>query len=114
MATLRMRVSGTSPRNIVMRPNINLVGITRGSTGTALGNCVVHLFRTSDDAIKDRWSSDYQGNYGVTPYDYTTHYVVGTRIATADSTYILSDMTGITADSADQIEGVTVNTLAGS
>lgn len=38
-------------------------GITKNSTGTALGNCVVHLFRTIDDVEVDQTTSDTNGFY---------------------------------------------------
>lgn len=39
------------------------VGISRDSTGAALGNCTVKLYRERDDAVVETTISDANGNY---------------------------------------------------
>lgn len=38
-------------------------GVTRDSTGAALGLCAVHLFRTADDSEADQITSDANGAF---------------------------------------------------
>lgn len=39
------------------------IGISRDSTGTALGGCTVKLYRETDDALMETTTSDANGNY---------------------------------------------------
>lgn len=53
------------------------VGVTRDALGTPAGNCVVKLFRTADDRLIDRTTSDPLGNFLLnTPYYPDQHYIV--------------------------------------
>lgn len=42
---------------------VRVFGVTRDSTGAAIGVCAVELYRTSDDVVLDRTISDASGNY---------------------------------------------------
>lgn len=71
-------------------------GVTRDSSGAALGSCVVKLYRTATDVLVDSTVSDGSGNYSfpnVTPGD--TYYVVAYLAGSPD------------------VEGTTNNTLVG-
>src|SRR3954454_12263498 len=72
-------------------------GVTRDSTGAALGSCTVKLYRTATDVLVDTTVSDVSGNYSfpnVTPGD--TYYVVAYLAGSPD------------------VEGTTNNTLVGA
>ena len=54
-----------------------LRGVTRDSTGTELGSCVVQAFRTSDDAFAGECVSDAGGYFAVpSKYGAVAHYLV--------------------------------------
>jgi len=73
------------------------VGVTRNSDGTPVGNCVVKLFRTSDDLLIDKTVSDPRGNYLLnTPFYPDQHYIVAHKT------------------DAPPINGASVNTLIGT
>lgn len=72
-----------------------IYGITKDSTGAALGACAVHAFRTTGDVQVDNQTSDASGNYEVSVYDDGPFYVVAYKAGAPDVT------------------GATVNTLAG-
>jgi hypothetical protein len=73
------------------------VGVTRDALGTAVGSCVVKLFRTSDDLLLDSTTSDPSGNFLLnTPYYPDAHYIVAHKTGSPD------------------IDGATVNTLIGT
>lgn len=73
-----------------------IAGVTKDSTGAALGGCTVKLFRTSDDVWIATTTSDGSGNYSFTvPNTATTYYVVAYKAGSPDVT------------------GTTVNTLLG-
>ena len=45
------------------RSTMVLTGVSRDSTGAALGTCIVKLFRTVDDVLIAQTTSDGSGNY---------------------------------------------------
>ena len=88
-----LRLNTITPPAVYLR----IFGITKDSSGVPLGNCVVHLFRTSDDLEMDQGVSDGVGNYefrGVSPA--ATYYVVAYKVGSPD------------------VAGTTVNTLIGT
>jgi hypothetical protein len=76
--------------------SIYVRGITKDSTGTPLGACPVHLFRTSDDVEVDQSVSDGSGNYSLVCAGSGTFYVVAYKPGAPD------------------VAGTTVNTLIGA
>ena len=72
-----------------------ITGVTRDSSGVALGDCVVQLFRTSDDAIVTETVSDGSGNYAIFAQGTGPFYVVAYKAGAPD------------------VAGTTVNTLQG-
>jgi hypothetical protein len=75
---------------------LRIFGITKDSTGAALGSCDVHLFRTIDDVEVDQVVSDASGNYEFRSASLSTAY------------YVVAYKAG-----APDVSGTTVNTLAG-
>lgn len=74
-----------------------ITGITKDSTGTALGGSVVHLYRTSDDVEVDQVTSDAgDGTYSVGAPTDDQHYAVAYKPGSPD------------------VAGTTVNTLTGT
>ena len=73
------------------------VGVTRDVYGSAVGNCTVKLYRTSDDILIDSTISDVTTGAFLlnTPYYPATHYLVAHKTGSPD------------------IDGVTPNTLIG-
>lgn len=78
-------------------------GVTRDVFGTALGGCLVKLFKSTTnangakDTLIDEVTSDPSGNFTVqSPYYPDTHYLVSYKTGTPD------------------VEGTTVNTLIGA
>jgi hypothetical protein len=64
-----------------------ITGVTKDSGGAALGNCVVQLFRTSNDEFIMENTSDLLGNYEVrTPYPGANHYCVAYKQGSPDVT----------------------------
>lgn len=73
------------------------VGVTRDANGTPVGNCVVKLFRTSNDLLIDKITSDPLGNFLLnTPYYPDQHYIVCHKV------------------DGPVISGASVNTLIGT
>lgn len=72
-----------------------ITGVTRDSTGVALGNCVVQLFRTVNDVLVVETTSDANGNFAIT--------------AGGDGFYIVAYKVG-----SPDVAGTTLNTLIGS
>ena len=70
-------------------------GVTKDSTGTPLGNCQMHLFRTNNDSIAALGTSNGSGNYSLGASPAVQHYVVA---------YL---------PGAPDVAGTTVNTLVG-
>jgi hypothetical protein len=76
---------------------LGFVGVTRDQYGTPTGNCVVQLFRTSDDLFIMEITSDASGNFLLQSiYTPDTHYIVAYKAGSPD------------------IFGTTVNTLVGA
>lgn len=73
-----------------------LVGVTRNASGTALGNCVVVVYRTADDSVAARGVSDASGNYRLSASPSIQHYVVAYLAGSPD------------------VAGTTANTLVGA
>jgi hypothetical protein len=78
----------TDPNHPQNWPNrIEITGVTKDSAGAALGNCVVQLFRTSDDQIVEETTSDGSGNYRfLTATPQYKHYVVAYKAGAPDVT----------------------------
>jgi hypothetical protein len=53
-----------------------VIGISRDSTGAALGNCVVKLYRTWDDVMINQTVSDGSGNFSLYALTSGPYYVV--------------------------------------
>ncbi len=70
-----------------------IVGVTRDSTGAAIGNCIVDLFYTANDVKASTVQSDASGNFS---------FSVGPNLAC----YIVAYLAG-----SPDIAGTTVNTL---
>lgn len=92
---------------------MNIDGLTRAGTGNPLPGCLVHLMRTDNDVLRDRTISNLAGQYNVTPYDTTAHYVTAVKPGTCDSTLYTADCTFITIDTSGEVAGATVNGLFG-
>lgn len=96
----RSRLGAPPPmRGYLPLPTFHLyiTGITKDSAGTALGSCVVQLFRTDNDQIIEEIVSDGAGEYrfrGIAPG--TSYYVVAYKAGAPD------------------VAGTTVNTLVGA
>jgi hypothetical protein len=71
-------------------------GITLNSSGAALPACSVVLYRTADNSVAGRVTSDASGNYRVDASPAVMHYVVAYQPGSPD------------------VAGTTVNTLIGS
>jgi hypothetical protein len=74
----------------------SITGITKDSAGAALGNCVIKLFRTSDDLESYSTVSDASGNYILPVDNLTQWYAVAYKAGSPD------------------VAGTTVNTLIGA
>jgi hypothetical protein len=75
---------------------LSLSGISRDSTGAALGSCLMTLYRTRDDGAVASVLSDGSGNYVFPSVSLTeTYYIRGYKSGTPD------------------VAGTTVNTLVG-
>lgn len=84
--------------SIIPGTYFKIAGITKDSTGAALGNCVVEMFRTVDDVRLDRTTSTASGAFefrsaGLAP---NTYYLVAYKVGSPD------------------VAGTTVNTLVGT
>lgn len=73
--------------------NETLSGVTKDSTGSALGACVVQLFRTPSDALVSEITSDASGNYNFDNPGSGPFYIVAYKAGAPD------------------VAGTTVNTL---
>lgn len=75
---------------------VGFVGVSRDQYGSPLGNCVVQLFRTSDDLFIMEVTSDSNGNFTLFSwYTPDQHYIVAYKAGSPD------------------VAGTTVNTLTG-
>ena len=74
----------------------SISGITKDSAGAALGNCVIKLYRTSDDLESYSTVSDDSGNYILPVNNLTQWYAVAYKAGSPD------------------VAGTTVNTLVGA
>jgi hypothetical protein len=75
-----------------------MVGTTVNSAGAPLGNCVVQLFKTSNDAIIVETTSDGGGNF--------TLYRDGGSYSPAEQFYLVCYLAG-----SPDVAGTSVNTL---
>jgi hypothetical protein len=73
--------------------NAAVTGVSRDSTGAALGNCTVKLYRAWDDAMIASTVSDGSGNFTLYPPSSGPYYLVA---------YL---------DGATDVAGTSVNTL---
>ncbi len=76
--------------------NYTISGVTKDSTGAALGTCIVKLFFTVSDVFSQQTTSDASGNYSFAVNKTATYYVVSYKAGAPD------------------VAGTTVNTLAGA
>lgn len=77
--------------------DLRIFGVTKDSTGAALGSCTVDLFTTTDNVLVATTVSDASGNYEFRGRSTSfTHYVVAYKAGSPD------------------VSGTTVNTLVGS
>lgn len=75
---------------------LKFTGVTRDSGGSVLGNTLVQLFHTSDDAFIQQQTTDATGAYDVySPYS-DGHYLVAYKAGSPD------------------VAGTTVNTITGT
>ena len=77
---------------------LRITGVTKDSTGSALGSCVVHLFRTIDDAIMEVQTSNA-----------STGAFSMSCIGGAELYYLVAYKPGGT-----DVAGTTINTLVGN
>ena len=85
LPTIFLRVGFPNPQNVALRSALSITGVTRDAVGALMPMSTVHCFRSSDDRIMDRNSSDGAGNYLVNPPDTTPYSVVAIHGATVDS-----------------------------
>ena len=71
-------------------------GITKDSTGATLASCAVELYRTADDSVAGRVTSDASGNYLLDASGSLTHYLVAYKAGSPD------------------VAGTTLNTITGT
>jgi hypothetical protein len=64
--------------------NNRIIGVSRDATGVALGNCVVKVFRTDDDTLVGRTTSDGSGNWTVYPIGAGPYYFVEYKAGSPD------------------------------
>lgn len=76
--------------------NYVITGVTKDSTGAALGGCTVDLYYTATKVLAQTTTSDASGNYSF-------------NVDKTVSFYVVSYKTG-----APDVAGTTVNTLAGA
>lgn len=110
---VRMRQQKGTARTLTLRTSLVIDKITKdGVTGAVRPGTLLRLFKTANadgtasDVLKDRAESNAAGQVTVSPYDYTSHYIVALRPATADSTLYTADDTYLTADAAGETDGV--------
>jgi hypothetical protein len=56
--------------------NARIIGVSRDSTGVALGGCTVKVFRTADDVLVASTVSDGSGNWTAYPNQEGPYYFV--------------------------------------
>lgn len=76
--------------------NYLVAGVTRDSSGVALGSCVVKLFNAASDTIEQSTTSDGSGNYSFNVDKTKSWYVIAYKAGSPDVT------------------GATINTIAGA
>ncbi len=76
---------------------LTVSGITKDSTGTALGSCVVSLYRTLDDVMIEEVTSDA-----------TTGVYLFSSVGLGQTYYVVAYKAG-----SPDVAGTTVNTLVG-
>ena len=65
--------------------SFSITGVTRDSTGSALGSCTVDLFQTGGDIFVGSTTSDGSGNFTiVTPNNAGTFYLVAYKAGSPD------------------------------
>lgn len=84
-------------RPLPTAPAIRISGVTRDSSGAALGNVSLELFRADTGTLVERLTSDGSGNYASSP--------VGPGILYQIDAY---------KSGSPDVAGTTVNTLAGA
>lgn len=60
-------------------------GITKNSSGNALGNCTVNAFTTADKVLQGTTTSDGQGNYQCPTFSNGNHFLVAFKTGTPDT-----------------------------
>ncbi len=96
--TTQVRLAGLSAATSTAAGNIGatITGTTRDQNGVALGVCVVHAFRTSDDVEVAQTTSAADGTFSVTVAGGVAHYLMAYKAGSPD------------------VAGTTVNTLTGN
>lgn len=64
--------------------NNRIIGVSRDATGVALGNCVVKVYRTSDDVVVATTTSDGSGNWTAYPNQPGPYYFVEYKAGSPD------------------------------
>lgn len=64
--------------------NERIVGVSRNATGSALGSCVVKVFRTADDVLVASTTSDGSGNWTAYPNQPGPYYFVQYKVGSPD------------------------------
>ena len=64
--------------------NARIVGVSRDSTGVALGDCTVKVFRTTDDVLVASTRSDGSGNWTAYPNQEGPYYYVEYKAGSPD------------------------------
>lgn len=85
--------------------NYLISGSTKDSTGTALGNCDVHLFTTLDDLEVQQSVSDASGHFALPVHSGISHYIVAYKSGSPD-------VAGTTIDTLVGLAGVTYQSLS--
>lgn len=113
--TVRVRAAAESGNDVRLYRTYRITGRTLDATGSVLSGAVVHLHRTSTDAVVDRDVSDESGAYTFGVADAANYYVAAVKKTgiTADSVSVTADSVAITADSGRQVTALSLNTLVG-
>lgn len=64
--------------------NERIIGVSRDSTGVALGSCTVKIFRTADDVLVASTVSDESGNWTAYPNQEGPYYYVEYKAGSPD------------------------------
>jgi hypothetical protein len=64
--------------------NNRIIGVSRDSTGVALGNCVIKVFTTADDVLVASTVSDASGNWTAYPIAQGPYYFVEYKAGSPD------------------------------